>query len=130
MFNVVGPSASTSLYVGDVAIYYSSQSMVAIEHQLQISVNHLVHWALQNRFSFSTAPALDLFLSSSALLFAPAVKLLGLLDSKLLWETNCIFGDFTLVNMILVRRFFRKDLVLFRYMTHKTSTGSQIICTF
>jgi hypothetical protein len=55
MFNAVGPSVTTSLYVDDVAIYYSSWSVVTIKRQLQLAINHLSHWALQNGFSFSTA---------------------------------------------------------------------------
>jgi hypothetical protein len=43
MVNAVGPSEAASFYiVDDIAIYYSSWSIVAIEHQLQGTKNHCV----------------------------------------------------------------------------------------
>jgi hypothetical protein len=98
MVNAVGLSVSASLFVSDSAICYSSGSMITIEHQLQIAVNLLSHWALQNTFSFLIlkAPVCMLlaiagFSSSSrsvpqesTLPFASAIKFLGLLDSKLM----------------------------------------------
>jgi hypothetical protein len=85
-------------YVGDVAICYSSRRMVIVEYGLQIAISCLSHWTLQNRFTFSAAktPVCTLhmiegfvYLSSSALPFAPSVMLLCLLDSRLSWNRTC-----------------------------------------
>jgi hypothetical protein len=78
---------------------------------LQIAVNHLLYWAVQNEFSFSAAKTKclhltwlqvlwftsfpHLFFHSKALLFAPLVKFLGLLlGSKFTGEphVNCEFS--------------------------------------
>jgi hypothetical protein len=42
MVNAVGPSVTT-LYVDDVTICFSSQSMVTIEHCLQLGINCICH---------------------------------------------------------------------------------------
>jgi hypothetical protein len=86
MINAVGPSV-TSLYV-DVAIYCSSRSMVKIEGRLRLAINRLSHWALRNGFTSSQHPPSGLYLHNRALSFPPAVKLLGLIDSKLTWEPH------------------------------------------
>jgi hypothetical protein len=103
MVNTIGPSVATSLYVDDVTIYYSSRSIVTIEHRLQGAINRLTRWALEKRFSFSADKTqcvhftrlrglhsqTSLFLRDSALLFVPTVKFLGIiLDSKLSWEPH------------------------------------------
>jgi hypothetical protein len=41
MVNTVVPSVATSLYVDDIAIYYSSQSTVTIERRIQGAINRL-----------------------------------------------------------------------------------------
>jgi hypothetical protein len=91
-----------SLYVDNVAIYYTSRSVVIIECWLQVIIYRLKHWARQSRFpspqeesvptlytiprcTFShPTPVRNLYLNNRALSFAPAVKFLGhLLDNKL-----------------------------------------------
>jgi hypothetical protein len=94
---------STSLYVDDFAIFYSSRRIDTIERRLQLAVNHLLHWALENGFSFSRTksqcvhftrlrglhPHPTLFLQNSALPLVPSVKFLGLLlDNKLSWKPH------------------------------------------
>jgi hypothetical protein len=74
-------------YIDDVAIYYSSQRMVRVEHGLQNAINCLSHRTLRNRFTFSALkthcvhfkwlrglyPPTNLFLSNGVLPFPPAV---------------------------------------------------------
>jgi hypothetical protein len=107
MVNAVWPSVAAFLYVDDIAIYYSSQSIVTIKHWLQGAVNWLSQWALENGFSFSPDetqcvhftclkglhPHPSLSLSNIALPFVLMVKFLGLiLDSKISWgpDMRCL----------------------------------------
>jgi hypothetical protein len=53
--NGVGPSFSTSLYVGSIAIFYSSWSIDTVECWLQVALTYLSHGAVEDRFSFSAA---------------------------------------------------------------------------
>jgi hypothetical protein len=53
--SAIGQHVSTSLYVDDVVISYASKSMDTIERRLQLTINRLTHWALQNGFCFSAA---------------------------------------------------------------------------
>jgi hypothetical protein len=92
------PHVSPYLYVYDVAISYASTSMDTIERRLQLTINHLSHWALQNGFSFSAAKTQCvhvlrlrrahsppvLYLNNHALPVVQSAKFLGLvLDSRL-----------------------------------------------
>ena len=47
------PDIKCSLYVDDLAIYYSSSHMTSIERKLQQSLNRLGHWCDENGFKFS-----------------------------------------------------------------------------
>ena len=47
------PDIKCSLYVDDLAIYYSSSHMPSIERKLQHSLNRLGRWCDQNGFKFS-----------------------------------------------------------------------------
>jgi hypothetical protein len=97
----IGPLTSISLYVDDVAVSYASKSMDAIELRLQLTINRLLHWALQNGFSFSAAKTQCvlrlwgvhqppvLYLNNHASPVVPLAKFLGLvLDSRLSWEPH------------------------------------------
>jgi hypothetical protein len=53
MVDAVGPSAVTSLYMDNNAVYYSSWSIVTIRHRLQDTINCLSQWAMENGISFS-----------------------------------------------------------------------------
>jgi hypothetical protein len=109
---MVCPSVSSLLYVDDVAISYNSWSIVAVEHWLQLTMNHLSHWVLQNKFSFFAAktqcvcftrlqglhPFLSLFSTAVLFCFLWLSSCLGLhLESWLLWEPHlwrlCIYCD-------------------------------------
>lgn len=65
MVNAVGLSVSASLFVSDSAVYYSSGS-ITIDHQLQIAVHHISHWALQNSHSPSSHQRLSMYLPTVA----------------------------------------------------------------
>jgi hypothetical protein len=77
--------------------------MDILERRLQLTINRLSQWALQNGFSFSVAktqcvhflrlrglhPRPVLYLSNHALPVVPSAKFLGLvLDSRLSWEPH------------------------------------------
>ena len=47
------PDIKCSLYVDDLAIYYSSSHMPSIERKLQQSLNRLGRWCDENGFKFS-----------------------------------------------------------------------------
>ena len=47
------PDIKCSLYVDDLAIYYSSSHMPSIERKLQQSLNRLGRWCDENGFRFS-----------------------------------------------------------------------------
>ena len=47
------PDIKCSLYVDDLAIYYSSSHMPSIERKLQHSLNRLGRWCDENGFKFS-----------------------------------------------------------------------------
>jgi hypothetical protein len=53
LVNAFGPPVTTSLYVDDLAIYYSSRTIVTIARWLQGAFNRLSRWARVNGFTFS-----------------------------------------------------------------------------
>jgi hypothetical protein len=91
---VVGPSVVISLCDDDIAIYFSSRSVIAIKHRFQIAFNRLSRWTLQNGLTFfaATPPPPRVFRNKSSLPFAPAVKFLCILlllrNSKLSWKPH------------------------------------------
>ena len=87
-----------SLYVDDLAIYYSSSHMPSIERKLQHSLNRVGRWCYENGFKFSTTKTmcvhvcqlrkqhldLELYLNGTQIPIIGEAKFLGLLfDSKL-----------------------------------------------
>ena len=89
---------SCSLYVDDLAIYYSSSHMPSIERKLQQSLNRLGRWCDENGFKFSPTKTMhvhfwqlrkqhldpQLYLNGTQILIIGEAKFLGLLfDSKL-----------------------------------------------
>ncbi len=92
------PDVLCSLYVDDLAIYYSSSHMPSIERKLQQSLNRLSIWCDMNGFKFSPTKTMcvhfcqsrklhddpNLFLNGTQLPIIGEAKFLGLIfDSKL-----------------------------------------------
>ena len=59
------PDIKCSLYVDDLAIYYSSSHMPSIERKLQQSLNRLGRWCDENGFKFSPTKTMCLFLPTT-----------------------------------------------------------------
>ena len=59
------PDIKCSLYVDDLAIYYSSNHMPSIERKLQHSLNRLGRWCGENGFKFSPTKTMCSFLSTA-----------------------------------------------------------------
>ena len=92
------PDIKCSLYVDDLAIYYSSSHMPSIERKLQQSLNRLGRWCDENGFKFSPTKTMcvhfcqlrklhldpELYLNGTQIPIIGEAKFLGLLfDSKL-----------------------------------------------
>ena len=92
-----------SLYVDDLAIYYSSHNLNTIERKLQITINRIKQWADQNGFQLSTEKTIavhfhnkrrmqreiSLNLGNHNILFKDNAKFLGLrFDTKLTWQPH------------------------------------------
>ena len=92
------PDIECSLYVDDLAIYYSSSHMLSIERKLQHSLNRLCRWCDENGFKFSPTKTMcihfcqlrklhldpKLYLNDTQIPIIVEAKFLGLLfDSKL-----------------------------------------------
>ena len=92
------PDIKCSLYVDDLAIYYSSRHMPYIERKLQQSLNRLGRWCAENGFKFSPTKTMcvhfcqlrkqhldpELYLNGTQIPIIGEAKFLGLLfDSKL-----------------------------------------------
>lgn len=99
--NVTGPSVATSLYADEVAIYYSSGSIVTIERRLQGAISLLSGWARNSGLTFFTNKTTCLHFTrlsslypdpcvpprNRVLPFVATLMFLGLvLDRKLSWE--------------------------------------------
>ena len=92
------PDIKSSLYVDDLAIYYSSSHMPSIERKLQQSLYRLGRWCDENGFKFSPTKTMcvhfyqlwkqhldpELYLNGTQIPTIGEAKFLGLLfDSKL-----------------------------------------------
>ena len=92
------PDIKCSLYVDDLAIYYSSSHMPSIERKLQHSLNRLGRWWDENGFKFSPTKTMcvhfcqlrkhhldpQLYLNGTQIPTIGETKFLGLMfDSKL-----------------------------------------------
>ena len=97
------PDIKCSLYVDDLAIYYSSSHMPSIERRLQQSLNRLGRWCDENGFKFSPTKTMcvhfcqlrklhldpELYLNGTQIPIIGETKFLGLLfDSKLSHSTH------------------------------------------
>ena len=101
------PDIKCSLYVDDLAIYYSSSHMPSIERRLQQSLNRLGRWYDENGFKFSRTKTmcvhfcqlwkqhldLELYLNGSQIPIIGEAKFLGLLfDSKLSFNPHIVLS--------------------------------------
>ena len=90
------PDIKCSLYVDDLAIYYSSSHMPSIERKLQQSLNRLGRWRNENGFKLPTKTMCvhfcqlqtqhldpELYLNSAQIPIIGEAKFLDLFDSKL-----------------------------------------------
>ena len=96
---------SKSLYVDDLAIYYSSNNIATIERKLQLSINKIHTWTHNNGFKLSTDRGKivaihfhrkrglqtepDLYLNRIRIAFSETAKFLGMtFDQRLKWKPH------------------------------------------
>jgi len=99
----IPPGVCKSLYVDDLAIYYSSRNLNSIERQLQLAINNIHKWTCRNGFQISTEKTvavhfhnkkglqheITLTMAGRNILFRDDAKFLGLrFDTKLTWEPH------------------------------------------
>ena len=92
-----------SLYVDDLAIYYSSANINTIQRKLQIAINKIHQWTFSRGFGISQEKTVAihfhnkrgiqqeplLLLSGNNIQFKPSTKFLGLVfDQKLSWDAH------------------------------------------
>ena len=96
----ISPNINCSLYVDDFLMCYSSSSIIEIERQLQLSINKLEEWTLNNGFTISRPKTVamhfcqlrgmhcdpTLFLGDQEIGFVKEAKFLGLT-----WDTKLTF---------------------------------------
>ena len=101
--DVIPPAIGRSLFVDDLAIWFSSSSTRSLERQLQLAVTRLEKWTLVNGFRFSTEKTvaahfcrrrncrldLTIVLRGQALPVRSPVRFLGMeLDSRLTYRDH------------------------------------------
>jgi len=83
------------LYVNDFCICYRSKSLVAIERQIQCSINSIQKWADENGFKFSKSKTVSVHLSQLHTVNVNADP-----DLKLYGASIQIVGEFQFLGLI------------------------------
>ena len=99
----IQPEVQKSLFVDDLAIYFSSSSITTVVRQVQLAVNKIVHFTNQTGFKISEEKTVavhfhrkrglqqepHITIENTQIQFAPEAKFLGMvLDSRLNWKKH------------------------------------------
>ena len=118
-----------SLYVDDFVIIYRSKSVIEIERKLQMTINKLQDWTLQNGFTISQSktvamhfwqrkwqPDHELKIGSTPIKFVKEAKFLGLI-----WDSKLSF----LPHIMYIKNKCKKALNLLRVLSHTEWGGDK-----
>ena len=118
-----------SLYVDDFVIIYRSKSVIEIERKLQMTINKLQEWTLQNGFTISQSktvamhfwqrkwqPDPELKIGSTPIKFVKEAKFLGLI-----WDSKLSF----LPHIMYIKNKCKKALNLLRVLSHTEWGGDK-----
>ena len=87
---VLNDNIEGSLYIDDFLICYWGKNMINIERQLQICLNKIEKWAMENGFKFSSSKTLGMhFCNKRGLHPDPELKLYNS-PIKIVSETKCL----------------------------------------
>ena len=96
---VLNDNIEVSLYVGDFLICYRGKNMNNVERQLQLCLNKIEKWAMENGFKFSSSKTLGMhFCNKRELHPDPELKLYNS-PIKIVSETKCLGLFFFIVNL-------------------------------